>query len=256
MIENKEPKVLLLDIETSPSLGYVWAKWETNVIEFKEEWFVLSFSAKWLGGKQITRGLCDYDNYENDLHSDVNIIKELWNLFDEADVIIAHNGDQFDIKKIQARFSYYQLPPPTPFKTIDTKKVAKKYFSFNSNSLNDLGVTLGYGKKEKHDGFETWTGCMAGDKAAWKVMKKYNAKDVVLLEKVYLHFLPWISNHPNIGAYVGKAVCPNCGSVHLQSRGWAITSTCKYKRLQCMDCAKWSRDNVNVQIEKPLSHIT
>lgn len=230
-----KPKILIFDIETSPNLGYVWGKWEQNVIEFKEEWHILSFSAKWLDGKQITMGLCDYKAKD-----DRSLVAHLWKLFDDADIIVAHNGDEFDIKKVQQRFVFYKMKPPSPFKTVDTKKVAKKYFSFNSNSLNDLGVTLGFGKKEKHDGFETWLGCMAGDKKAWAVMKKYNAKDVVLLEKIYLHFLPWISNHPNLSTFLGE-VCPKCGGKHLQSRGVARTLTSSFKRFQCQDCGGWGR---------------
>ena len=29
-------KILFLDIETAPSLGWVWGKWQQNVIDFKE----------------------------------------------------------------------------------------------------------------------------------------------------------------------------------------------------------------------------
>lgn len=234
-----KPKILLFDIETTPNIGYVWGKWEQNVIEFVEEWHILSFSAKWLGSnKQTTKGLCDYGTYKKDKKSDKELVNELWKLFDEADVLVAHNGDQFDIKKVQERFSFYRLNPPSPFKSIDTKKVAKKYFSFNSNSLNDLGITLGFGKKEKHDGFETWLGCMAGDKKSWDIMKKYNAKDVILLEKVYLHFLPWISNHPNLSADVQ---CPKCSGARIQWRGTARTLSGIYARFQCQDCGGWGR---------------
>lgn len=233
-----KPKILLFDIETSPNLGYVWGKWEQNVIEFKEEWHILSFSAKWLGGKQVTKGLCDYKD-----KTDKSIVKEIYDLFEEADIIVAHNGDQFDIKKCQQRFSFYRMNPPSPFKTIDTKKIAKKYFSFNSNSLNDLGVTLGFGKKEKHDGFETWLGCMSGNKNSWNIMKKYNAKDVILLEKIYLHFLPWMSNHPNLSQMFG-CVCPKCGSGKLQSRGYARNLSSIFNRFQCKDCGGWGRERV------------
>lgn len=250
MKNKNQVKVLFYDIETSPNISYTWGKWEQNVIEFVKEWDMLSFSAKWLGGKQITKGRCDYKD-----KTDESLVKDMWKLFDEADVIVAHNGDAFDIKKTQARFSFYKMKPTSPFKTVDTKKVAKKYFNFNSNSLNDLGVTLGFGKKEKHDGFETWLGCMNGDKKAWSVMKKYNAKDVILLEKIYIHFLPWISNHPNISMYMNSEVCPSCGSKHLQSRGFAITLTGKFRRFQCQTCGHWSRTRVKEEEINSIRHI-
>lgn len=231
-----KPKILILDIETSPNLAYVWGKYEQDVIEYHNEWNILSFSAKWLNGKQVTKGLCDYKD-----KTDKSIVSDLHKFLDEADIVVAHNGDQFDIRKIQARFSFYKMLPPSPFKTVDTKKVAKKYFAFNSNSLNDLGQHLGIGKKFKHQGFELWLGCMNGDKKSWDIMKKYNKIDVILLEKIYLHFLPYMTNHPNYGIYKDEEVCPNCGSHHLQSRGFAVTLSGKYRRFQCQDCGKWSR---------------
>lgn len=240
-----KPKILIFDIETSPNLGYVWGKWEQNVIEFKEEWHMLSFSAKWLGGKQITKGLCDYPGYKKDKDNDKALVLELHKLFDEADIIVAHNGDQFDIKKTQMRFSFHRISPPSPFKTVDTKKIAKKYFAFNSNSLNDLGLTLGLGKKEKHDGFDTWTGCMAGNKTSWNIMKKYNAEDVLLLEKIYLHFLPWMGGHPNLSQTLGY-VCPKCGSDKLHSRGYSASLTGIFNRFQCQDCGGWGRERTKV----------
>jgi len=252
MTKNKpnKPRILLFDIETSPNIGYCWGKWEQNIIEFTKEWDILSFSAKWLNeSKQITKGRCDYRD-----KTDESIVKDLWKLFDEADIIIAHNGDAFDIKKTQQRFSFYKISPPSPFKTIDTKKIAKKYFSFNSNSLNDLGVTLGYGKKEKHDGFDTWLGCIAGNKKSWDIMKKYNAKDVILLEKIYLHFLPWINNHPNLSTFSGE-VCPKCGGKHLQSRGFSVTLTGKFKRFQCQSCGGWGKFSTKEEEIISLRHI-
>jgi hypothetical protein len=36
-----------LRLETAPNLGYVWGKWEQNVIDFKKSWYVLSFAVLW-----------------------------------------------------------------------------------------------------------------------------------------------------------------------------------------------------------------
>ena len=245
-----KPKILFLDIETSPNISYTWGKWEQDVIEFKEEWHILSYSAKWLGGEQVTEGMCDFND-----KTDKTLVKRIYQLFDEADIIVAHNGDQFDIKKCQARFTFYGFKPTSPFKTVDTKKIAKKYFNFNSNSLNDLGISLGLGKKRKHDGFDPWLGCMNGDKKSWDIMKKYNAQDVLLLEKIYTHFLPWISSHPNLSLYINKEVCPNCGSNDLQSRGYSLTLGGKFRRFQCQDCGHWSRSKVKDEEINSLRHI-
>ncbi len=223
-------KVLLFDIESSPNLAYVWGKYQQDVIEFQSEWEMLSFSAKWLNGKSITLG--------RDTHSEKQLVTELHKLFNEADIIIGHNGDKFDIKKTNAKFLEFGLTPPSPYKTIDTLKIARRYFAFNSNRLGDLGQKLGLGKKVHTGGFQLWQGCMKNDPKSWYLMKKYNKQDVVLLEKIYLKFLPWIQNHPALEQGSG---CPNCTSTNLQKRGYAVTRKHKYQRYQCQDCSAWSQ---------------
>jgi uncharacterized protein YprB with RNaseH-like and TPR domain len=189
-------KVLIFDIETSPNLGYTWGKWEQNVIQFAKESKLLSFAYKWHGEKST---YC----FAARKGDEKALVHKLHALLIEADVIVAHNGDSFDIKKAQTRMIEHGLEYPGKLVTVDTKKVAKKHFAFNSNSLNDLGMTLGLGKKLKHSGFDTWLGCMSDDEASWVEMIKYNKMDVVLLEKVYDKFLAngWLEYHT---AFKGK----------------------------------------------------
>lgn len=203
---------------------------------------MLCYAAKWLGGRMMTRALPDFKGYKSGSEDDKELVKSLWELFDEADIIIAHNGDKFDIRKANARFAFYNLPPPSPYRTVDTLKIAKRYFNFTSNKLDDLGSHLGYGRKLVHTGFNLWKGCMAGDKKSWRHMIEYNKRDVVLLEQIYLHFRPWVQSHPNVAILSDSPdCCPNCGSAHLQRRGQGITKTGTYYRYQCVDCKAWSR---------------
>ena len=238
-------KILLFDIETAPNLALVWGHYEQNVLAYEREWYMMSFSAKWLDKKKmITKGLPDYKTYKKNPENDKELVKELWELFDEADIIIAHNGDKFDIKKANARFVNHKMLPPSPYKTIDTLKVARRYFSFNSNKLTDLGVHLGLGKKIDTGGFQLWRDCMAGKMTAWKKMLDYNKQDVVLLEKIYLELRNWMTNHPNLGLFVENNVCPNCANTQLQKRGFGYTRVSKYQRYQCVGdkgCGAWSR---------------
>jgi DNA polymerase elongation subunit (family B) len=236
-------KVLVFDIETAPNLAYVWGKYEQNVIDYEREWYMLSFAYKWLGEK-TTRvcSLPDYKNFKKDKTDDKALVTELHKLFDQADVIVAHNGDQFDIRKSNARFVVHGLTPPSSYKTVDTKKVAKRYFNFNSNKLDDLGNLLGLGRKLKTGGFDLWLGCMGGDMKAWKLMCTYNKQDVVLLEEVYLKLRGWMTNHPNMNVTEGTLHnCPVCHSHRLQARGYSVTRASQFKRYQCQDCGGWSR---------------
>jgi DNA polymerase elongation subunit (family B) len=239
-----KPKILLFDIETSPDLSYVWGRWQQDVIAVKEDWQILSFSYKWLGDRTVT---CQTRRWQ----SEKQLLEALWKLLDEAEVTIAHNGDEFDHKKASARFLIHGMKPPSPYQSIDTKKIAKRYFKFNSNSLDDLGRTLGVGRKLKHSGFDLWLGCMAGDKKSWDKMARYNKQDVALLERVYKKLLPWINNHPNIAQIMGKeSGCPKCGSLRLVKNGIKRNKTGEWTQYLCRGCGGYCRNSKSDKLGK------
>ena len=244
-------KILLFDIETAPILANVWSLWsEARDMKFVDmDWYVLSWSAKWLDQKKITtKALPDYPNYKKDRTDDSALVSDIWTLLDEADIVIGHNAQKFDVRKLNARFIVNGKNPPSPFKTIDTLKAARAYFKFSSNKLDGLGRILGLGCKVQHEGFQLWKDCMAGKRSAWKIMKKYNEQDVILLEDVYLKLRPYIRNHPNISLdkkNIKSSMCPSCGSTNLHKRGYAYTNIGKYSRLCCQDCGKWSKERFN-----------
>lgn len=235
-----EPRILLIDLETAPSLGWVWGKWEQNVIQFEQDWFMLSFAFKWLGDKKTqVRALPDYSLYQKDKLNDKELTKELWSLFDEADIIMAHNGDNFDIKKSNARFILHGMNPPSPYKQIDTLKIARKHFKFDSNKLDDLARYFEIGCKLPHEGFHTWKGCLEGDPKSWAIMKRYNAHDVDLLEQVYLRLRAWATSHPNLDNFTKNGNCPTCQSSKIQKRGINVSKTGYKERFFCRDCGSW-----------------
>ena len=236
-------KIILVDIETAPNLAYVWGKYEQDVIQFEKEWTMLSFSYKELGSKKTySYALCDFKGYKKGDLDDSKLVKKLWEVLDSADIVIAHNGDNFDIKRSNSRFIVHGLTPPKPYRSLDTLKVARQKFGFNSNKLDDLGNILGIGRKVETGGAKLWFGCMAGDQKSWNLMKKYNSNDVVLLEKVYLKMRPWMTTHPNVALLDENLnCCPHCSSEKIQRRGFGYTKTSKYRRYQCMSCGAWSQ---------------
>ena len=182
----KPARVLFLDIETAPNLGFCWGKWEQNIIDFKRHWFMLSFSMKWQGERSAhTFVLPDFRGYVSNKEDDSRLVTKLWEVMDEADVIVAHNGDRFDVRKSNARFVTHGLTPPSPYKTVDTLKTARRVFRFSSNKLDDLGSQLQVGRKIDTGGIPLWKKCIENDPKAWAKMKRYNAQDVLLLERVY-----------------------------------------------------------------------
>lgn len=228
-----DAKVLIVDIETFPNLYYAWRLWEGRALDIKEFSYICCFSAKWLGGKHITKALPDYA-----MDQEASLLRDLWKLIDEADIIIAHNGRSFDFGRMNSQFIKHGFAPPSPCQKVDTKRVAKEVFGFDSNSLDNLCQFLDLGKKMNTGGYELWQSCMAGDSKAWARMKKYNAHDVTLLERLYLKLRPWMPKHPNLSLYTGGA-CPKCGSNQIQSRGEYKSETRRYNRYQCQSCRGW-----------------
>ncbi len=228
----KKPRVLFYDIETFPNIGYTWTKWETNVIKFIKEWEIASFAYKWQGETEVK---C----ISRRRLSERGVTTRLHDLMNEADITIAHNGDSFDLKKARVKFLQFGLKKPVLNRSIDTKKIAKGQFSFNSNSLNDLGETLNLGKKVDTGGFDLWLGCMAGKSASWDLMEKYNKQDVELLEKIYTKLRSWMPNHPSMSLLSEREGCPVCASSRVQARGFSVSAKRRIQRFQCMDCGGW-----------------
>lgn len=199
----------------------------------------MCFSYKWLGERTKVVSIRDFKRYKKEPFNDIEVVKKLHELFNEADIIIAHNLNRFDDKVAKERFLFHKMTPPSPYFKIDTLTEARKFKNL-SNSLNNLCKKLDLGTKtdEKHS--DLWHGCINGCDKSWAKMEKYCKVDTDLLEKLYLELRPWISNHPNISNLSEDAfICPKCGSAHYQSRGTRKTNTGSYFRFQCQQCGGW-----------------
>lgn len=228
-----KPNILFIDIETTPNLAWTWGYYETDVLEVVKEWEILSVACKYLTLKPIAFA-------GQDKFSEEEIVKFIWKQLDQADVVIAHNGDRFDIRKINAKFLKYGLTPPSPYKTVDTRTVAKRYFALNSNKLDYIGKYLNLGQKIHHEGMPLWFDCMEGKAEAWKTMRTYNVNDITLLEKIYLKLRPWIKNHPNLADYDTAVVCPKCGEADdITSKGTRQSGILVKQRYVCKSCGGW-----------------
>lgn len=236
-------KKAYIDIETAPNTSYVWGHYEQNVIAHKKPWYILSVAVKWDGEKNVkTYALPDYPLYKKDKENDYALCEKLWEILDSADIIVAHNGDGFDLPKIRSRLINHGFKPPRPSQTIDTLKIARQ-FAFNSNKLNDLSQEFHLGEKVPHTGFALWMGCMNPkyDAKSWALMRKYNAHDVVLLEKVEKVLLPWAKTKPNMNVHTLENGCPSCGSTKVQKRGFRYLKTTIAQAYQCTACGAWSQ---------------
>lgn len=248
-VEQKPAKILIYDLEVSPLLVWTYGLWQANAIKQEDRQRLMSFSYRWYGEKKISsETLMGQDTYKVDPKNDTLIIQKLHKVMAEADLIIGHNSNQFDDKMANMFFITAGLDPIPPYKTVDTKKVAKRHFRFPSNSLNNLGEALGIGQKTDVKHSDIWYECFVlGSKKHWKLMATYNEQDVELTTKLYEKLRPFISNHPSLARIQNELdVCPKCGSDHLQSRGYRVTNISRYRRYQCQTCRGWCSARLSI----------
>lgn len=246
-----KPKVLVYDIETAPILGYVWGLWENNVglNQIFADWHILSWSAKWLHDSADKIMYMDQRNAKN-LEDDKVILQGIWDLLDEADIVITQNGKSFDQKKLNARFILNGFKPPSSYRHIDTKQIASKHFKFTSNKLAYMTEELNtvYKKLEHSNfpGFDMWRECMKGNIEAFKEMEIYNKHDVLALEELYNKLIPW-DDSINFNLYHDSLdhIC-KCGSTSFIKNGFYYTSAGKYQKHKCKQCGAETRSKENL----------
>ena len=236
---DQGPKVLLLDVETAPSVAVSFQRFNVNLTPdhvMEEGDWMLSASWKWLHERQVKSLVLKPNEAKN--KNDYRICEVMYNLFEEADIIVAHNGKRFDVPLIKTRILANSFSAPHSPKIIDTLLIARG-LKFSNNKLDSLCHSLDIGRKMKHHGIRLWIDCMAGDVDSLNTMEEYNRKDVELLEDLYLRIRGYDKTGPNFGQYYddGYEHCPACGSTDLSETGKnTYTATGTFEELICSDC--------------------
>lgn len=255
---NTSAKVLIIDIETAPINAYVWGIWNQNIgtHQIQSDWFCLTWAAKWLFEDKVYSAKLRPNEVQN--QDDKRIIESIWKLVNEADIVIAHNGEKFDMPKLNSRFIINGLNPPLPYQQIDTLKHIRRQFGFTSNKLDYVNKLLNLERK-KETNFELWERCMKGNANALSEMEAYNVQDVRILEETYLLIRAWIKPHPNMGLFIldeKEHRCPNCGSNDLNAEGkMYYTSTNAYELMRCSNCGASSRKRLGAINIKEKRHL-
>jgi len=248
--EGSDPRVLILDVETTPLNSWHWRCFKENISprQIVKHSFLLCWAAKWMGEDTV---IFDKGNGRGDKA----LSERIWQLVDKADMVIAHNGIRFDIPYLNARWAANGLPPPAPYKSYDTLKVDKKVFKFTSNSLEGVSQYFKAGGKVQHEGFELWLKCMKGDPEAWRRMEEYNIGDVLLLEYHYMQIRAWDKLHPNIALMYEdtQTRCVVCGSRDLiELPEPATTSISRFQAYRCRSCGKPQRSGKRFKPDKEI----
>lgn len=250
-----EPKLLYLDLEISPMLVFTFSAYEANAISIKMHPQIISFSWSWNDEKKIyVRALPDYRGYKKGVNKldDRNLVHELHDVMEEADVVIGHNIKKFDVKHAKARFIYHGLPVSKKWVLEDTLFMAKKYFKFPKNNLDQLAEHFGVGTKAKVRYIDSIWGCLDGDIKSWRDMAFYNVQDVRITREVYKKLAPWHETHFNLNYFRRvDGVCPHCTSKRMKHDGYRYNATSIKQRWKCGECGKnWTGAIVDKDFER------
>lgn len=252
---NIQAKVLILDIETAPIKAYVWGIWNQNIStnQIQSDWFCITWAAKWLFEDKVYSGCLTPAEIKKE--DDKRMIKGIWELLNKADVVISHNGERFDLPKLNSRFIINGLMPPLPYQSIDTLKHIRRQFGFTSNKLDYVNQLLNLPRKVENEGMPLWIKCLHGDKEALNTMLEYNIGDVRILEETYLRIRPYVKPHPNVGLHIldeNQHCCPTCGSANLKAEGKGYhTNANVYEMFRCNNCGSTGRKRIaNVTTEQ------
>lgn len=246
--ETKQPKILLLDIETAPIHGNFWqlGKQYIRADQIEEDWFIFGWSAKWLLSTEM---MSDFVTPKEAVkRDDKRIMTSIHKLISDADILIGHNIKKFDIPKLKTRFFLNGLKPPMPYQLLDTLSVAWKEFAFSSAKLNYLSKIILSKEKIKTE-FELWVRCEAGEQEALDYMEEYCRKDTELLEEVYIELRPWMTQHCNLPVIMDakEPACINCGSFEFTDEiGYYTTPQNRYEAVRCASCGAISHKRKSI----------
>lgn len=240
------PNILVLDIETSLMTFDAWSPGKQYVRpdQILTDWYTHSWAVKWLFDPEVYSDVqTPQEAVDGD---DERIIRAIWEFLDHADIVIIHNA-RFDKRKLTSKFIEYRLPPPSPYKIIDTLLVMRKEALFSSNKQDELAKKLGFSRKVEHEGRELWRKCFNGDPQSLLKMEEYNKGDIMSLEDLYVIIRPYIKSHPNMALYVESDgyVCPNCGSENVSYMDKTYnTNVNKFSAFRC-ECGAVGRSRVS-----------
>ena len=230
------PKILLFDVETSFYHFVGWGTYKQYIQHYQitEHQYIISWAAKWLYDDNVQSDVVTSEESKN--RDDKRILKSIWKLLDEADIVIGHNGDRFDIRKLRWRFISEDMQPPSPFRIIDTLKIARREF-FAPSYKQDFLTKYFHLQNKIETNFQLWKDCEAGIPEKLEEMVEYNRHDVMGLEELYLKIRPYIHNHPNLGVLMDKDVCPTCGADDIvETNSEYITSANRFLVYRCNSC--------------------
>ena len=208
-------------LEWPRTICAAWKWYDQADVEFAAEWEV--------GG---------YDGF----------MRAVWDVFNDADLIIGHNADRFDARHLTGGWAEMGLPAPSPYKVVDTLKIARGTFAYESNTLDALNRRLGIdAKTDKYDA-RIARAAVNGDKEAQETLSAYNRGDIIASEALFDRLRPYARNIPHLGMWTDdELACPSCGSTMTATGKTVHANVQRYEHLHCPNCGAHARGTTRLK---------
>lgn len=247
-----EKKRLIFDIEVSPNIGWFWKPEYYMRVSHENiilEGSIICICWKWAGEKTVHSLTWDKR------HNERKMLLAFVRIMNEADELVTHNGNKFDIVWLRTRCLVNGVPMMPDYVSIDTYQQAKHRFNFMSNKLSHIAKVCGLGEKLETGGSKLWKRVLMGETelenrnfwkrlllgnnpSALKQMVRYCQQDVRLLEQVWDKMNPYLKPQSHFGHSTNS--CPECGSSRLMVCKYRVTASGSHRvNLQCLDCGKY-----------------
>lgn len=246
------PRILIFDTETAAATALTFGRFKVNLSQdniLDNGGWILCACWRWLGSHE-THSIY-LTPQEVKAKDDSRIVAKLFELYEEADAVLAHNSLGFDHKVVQARAIYNNFPPLPQVKVLDTLQLARKYLKLPSNRLDAIGEFFGLGRKVSTGGITLWRKVQEGDEQAMQDMVEYCEQDVDLLYDIYLRTrqLGRAGSDFNAALYYDddQTRCRVCGSADVAPTGRNVTTSVSiFAELRCNECGAVHRTRTTV----------
>ena len=238
------PRILYLDFETTPIVGWTWRAWEGDMFHIMRDVQIMSVAWSWDDEDEVyCLSLPEFPGYKPGIMNvnDKRLVQAFVPIFDRADAVVAQNGKNFDFKVWRTRLLVHGLSPAPNLVELDTKQWANK-FRFSRNSLDNMSRQLGGTRKMKTRKDLHYDCLELNDAEAWKENNEYNKVDVLVLKENAKKMAPHVPILSNFHSGV-EIACRNplCGSKFLRRNGIRKVTGGHKVEFICKKCFGYTR---------------